>query len=250
METRMTKGYSERRARGFTLLELLMVVALVAIVGVGAVSLTLNTEETVGMDLAQAEIRVVRDAILQFKKDTGFLHRTGPFDLQSENGAVGIPPQGIDWFYSPANFCQLIEEPKYPNGDPIMPWNPDTGRGWHGPYLQKADVWVDVGNGLKQDGSGNPAEGQLIKQVHGIADPFLHRPDKRYFVWCNWDYDEISRYGRPYYIFDWNPQDPENIEWARIVSTGPNGIYESQELSYHQWPPEKIGDDIVVFLFR
>lgn len=254
MATGMIKRFTGRRAHGFTLLELLIVVALMAIVGVGAVSLILDTEETVGMDLVQAEIRAVRDAILQFKKDTGCLPRTGIFDLASrgardaiDGGAAGKPFQGEEWFYSPANFDQLIEEPVNDNGDPIMPWNPDTGRGWRGPYLQKADGWVDVGNGLTREGAGSPTTGTILKGIHGVADPFLHESVKQYFVWHSWDDKKIKRYGRPYYFFDW-----EYPERTRLVSSGPDGIYQSQDFAEQIDPndPVDIGDDIVIFLFR
>jgi len=242
-------------SRAFTLLELLVVVAIMAMVaGVGG-SLVLNTGETVAVDLVQYEIREVRGAILQFQRDTGFLPRTGPFDLAgySEQGRVVLhdPTKRTDWFYSPANFDQLLEEPLDRAGNPVMPWNIHRGRGWRGPYLRQPKFTVTVGDALRENGAGSPAIGTILPPMPGIDDPFIREAERPFLVWqgstSHNDDDTSVRLGRPFYFLDWNDRD-----WARIVSSGPNGLYESQILAGRPSLDDEIdiGDDMVLYLFR
>lgn len=230
---------------GFTLLELIIVVSILAIIALAAFSYTIGLEDSVSKDLIWSEIRNLRNGILQFKKDTGFLPRTGPFALVSDGGQVSLQDHEIHWFLHPANFDQLLQQPLDGAGNPIRPWNPDTGRGWRGPYLQNVELRVTVGNSLKMGGQGDPAHGSLISGIRGVGDPFLHEALGSCFVWKGWNTEEVKRYGRPYYFFDW--YDPY---WARVVSSGPDGLYDSAPLSLHPVQKADIKDDIVEFLFR
>jgi prepilin-type N-terminal cleavage/methylation domain-containing protein len=247
----------KRDLHGFTLIELVIVVGILALVAMVAFSLTISTDEAVSHDLVQAEIRNLRDAILQFKRDTGFLPRTGPFDLVTAvpPGEVAVPPEGEAWFDHPANFDQLMRQPVNTDGDPVRPWNIDLGRGWRGPYLQNMEGWVDVGGDLQLNGDGSPVQGPIPDRVRGVADPFIHDCVGSYLVWYDHPYEfeeerVVTRCGRPYYFFDWHLEGEELKNWARVVSSGANGIYESQDLSLHIESSVDIGDDIVEYLFH
>lgn len=247
-------GGAERRRAGLTLLELLLVVAILALAAMGMLRLAGGTEDRTARDLVRVEMREVRKALLQFRKDTGFLPRTGPFACVSQGGRAS-PPPGLDhpdaWAACPANLVQLCEEPRDAEGEPVMPWDPDTGRGWRGPYLRwDGEGAVDLGAGLDSRGEGCPESGPLLTGVPAVADPFVHPQAGPVFVWRPLVPDPAGPTapllrGRPYYLFE-----PEVPERARLVSSGPDGVYESQDLADPGGGPARIGDDVVLFLFR
>lgn len=228
--------YPTRRNSGFTLLELMIVTAVLASIAGSAILMVGQTEESVQGKLAITEACTVREALIQFKKDTGYLPKQGPFALVNDGGSVPIPEEGADWFSSPANFIQLIENPLAGTTHPLATWNPDTKRGWRGPYLStSSEGRVDIGSALNTDGTGSPTLGTIIDDVMAIADPYLATPDGNYYTWTTpFSGDEMKRMGRPYLFFD-----ADDTAKARIVGMGPNRRYDLG-----------IGDDVVFYLFR
>lgn len=233
---------------GFTLLELLIVVAILAAVAGGVILALGGVQDDAALNLSRGEMLEIKKAILRFRQDTGFLPKQGPFDLAPPDGtgAVPLPAQGEAWFRSPANLVQLYENP-FPTTSthPLKAWNPDTGRGWRGPYLtRQGEGLVDLGNGLNGDGTGSPTTGTaLLSEMPGVADPYAAKPGpctlggvpRECFAWrAVAGGIPHDRWGRPYFLFDLN--DPAQ---ARIVGVGPNGIYDNG-----------IGDDLVLSLFR
>jgi len=252
---------------GFTLLELLIVLSILAIIAAGVVVAYQNLDDDAGLDLARHEILEIKTAFLNFRRDTGYFPKQGPFSIFSitnQNGRVfdgccGIPggshfpehlkteAQRQEWFHSPANFWQLygrdepcpvfnpdwpILNPRSPicaTGHPLEAWNPDSRRGWNGPYLQKfGEGMVDIGNGLISNGSGSPLNGtNLLEQVPGVADPFEARPVSTglgdLLRWrATPGGNHHDRWGRPYLVFNLEDEDA-----ARVVSMGPNRQYET-----------------------
>ncbi len=193
------------RQTGFSLLELLVTISiLAAVAGIGT-SLYLPSINSASTKVARAEIVEIIKAIKQFKKDTGYYPKQGPFALSgSAIGQVDIDSIPVldsgdpstntvkeYWFNSPANFWQLYITPIKNNvsGDEVMPWSADTGRGWKGPYLQNKRELVDIGNSLSIQDVNNPALSPIprygipvgvllnsgsLKNIYGIADPFIN----------------------------------------------------------------------------
>ena len=64
---------------GFTLLELLVVVAIVALIAGGVIMSFGNTRDDSSLQIVQSEILEIKKAVLQFKQDTGYLPKQGPF---------------------------------------------------------------------------------------------------------------------------------------------------------------------------
>jgi hypothetical protein len=228
-----------------TVIELIVVMAiLVTVASVVIVSMN-NAQTNAAKHLGFSEIQQLRQALLQFKAHTGFLPGQGPFNLDSRPGgwvsASNLPPyvppaQTGAWFDSPANFWQLFENPLVGTGHPLENWNPNTGRGWNGPYLTRfGEGLVDVGDDLQSDGSGSPTAGAVLVQVVGVADPFPAEPQGPYLAWRSADgFPPHDRWGRPYLWFD--RDDPD---LARIVGMGPNEQYDAGA-----------NDDVVLELFR
>ena len=225
-----------RRDAGFTLLELIIVTAILGTIAGGAILMVGQTEESAQCKIGLVEVCEIREALIQFKKDTGSLPKRGAFALTTEGGSVPVPDEGSEWFHSPANFSQLFKNPLAGTGHPLATWNPDTKRGWRGPYLSTSgEGRVDVGSDLNLDGSGSPALGEVIEDVIAIADPFLSHSEGDYFAWSKHsDGSPLNRFGRPYFLFD-----QDDTQSARLVGLGPNRRY---DLGF--------GDDIVFYLFR
>ncbi|AFL72262.1 type II secretion system protein [Thiocystis violascens] len=226
--------------RGMTLLELLVTVAiLAAVAGIGALNLTGVIEDN-KEQLARVEMQEIAKAIRQFKQDTGYYPKQGPFGLALTVGSTtysgGVnestipdhasrtPAENAAWFYSPANFWQLFEcpiitnplpppAPQWPvwlgcTGSEEQSWDASRGRGWRGPYLRRdSQSLVDLSDDLKTNGIGSPIEdggtAKLVAEAIGIADPFGDTDPVK--ADPNFDvfhkFDDGSKYDR--WLLDW-----------------------------------------------
>ncbi|MAG16552.1 MAG: hypothetical protein CMJ21_00625 [Phycisphaerae bacterium] len=241
----MTHSIRSQHRRGFTVLELVVVIAILVALAGSAVMMMDRVEMQAESQITLGEMDEIKRAIVQFKKDTGFLPKQGPFDLDTRAGGfvplVNIPAfvpvaQKTAWFDSPANFWQLYENPLIGTGHALEDFNPVTARGWNGPYLsRRGEGLVDIGDNLQTDGSGSPTAGVVLPQVYGVADPYVSTPIGSYLVWRPSDgATPYARWGRPYFLFD---LDQDSL--ARIVGSGDNAIYEGGA-----------GDDVVAELLR
>lgn len=222
-----TSQWRRASSSGFTLLELLVVVSILAALA-GLTSIRVDSyERDAQVKLAQVKMDRIASAIQRFRADTGYYPLTGPFapeamqaptaDALAED-ASGWGEDGRAWlretWFSAANFTWLFNEPQWPPiavrlGDgesqpaPLMPWNMDAARGWHGPYLEPSSrsLFLPAGGdssagdacaGLSQgrigalsDGAG-PGGTAVSSALAGITDPFQweveRRPARRYCV--------------------------------------------------------------------
>lgn len=245
-KSRVRAGTHHFTRAAFTLLELLVVVAILAVLAGTAIMALNDTQAQVEADVAQTEMLELKQAILRFQRDTGWLPKQGPFNLDSRPGGFAPLPAGASeaWFDSPANFWQLYENPLGGTGHPLETWNPATRRGWNGPYLTRGgEGLVSVGDNLQRSGDGTPSAGNVVT-VYGVADTHARRPLGAYYVWQGYDGTVRSRFGRPILLLDIHHEDPQvRNARARLVGHGPNGIYESSAATVG-------GDDVLLELFR
>jgi prepilin-type N-terminal cleavage/methylation domain-containing protein len=232
---------------GFTLIELLVVISLLGLLAIGIVVALDGVGEDAQLQIARSEIAEVKKALQQFKRDTG-----------------RYPKQE-----HPADFSELILSPEVlgpdAEGNQLAEWNPDTARGWRGPYLSnEGNGYVVIGISLQKDGSGSPIAGTPHEKYRpGIADPFSYSPVvigvNHYLEWlpcysldnpataATCESKAHKSWGRPYYVFDLD--DPRK---ARIVSSGPNGTYDAKVLDEDDVCADIFaldnGDDIILCL--
>lgn len=219
--------------RGYTLLEMLVVVLVLMAVAGGAILAVDGLQETALNRTAVFEMQKIKNALRQYRADTG---------------SYPAPAH-------PADFSTLYTQGTQPA------WDLASGRGWRGPYLSRAgEGLVDVGAGLAADGSGLPVTGTALADVRAVADPYaLKAVRNETYVPC--DDDELdanclldfrtvagqprfTRSGRPYFLFELN--DPER---ARLVSSGPDGRYAGVNPLDRCAPPTG-ADDLVLCLSR
>ncbi|MCG8428273.1 MAG: prepilin-type N-terminal cleavage/methylation domain-containing protein [Chromatiales bacterium] len=226
---------------GFTLLEMLVIITLLAAIAAIASGTMYRVAETANDQLVIAEMQEIAKAIRQFKQDTGYYPKQGPFDLE---GSGSIPLSNLPsyagssdaakrrWFYSPANHYQITgsQSPLLGTDHLLESWMPESGRGWRGPYLTGfAEGYLDIRDGINGGtGAGDPLDGTNIENVDGIADPFEHRTEKVSSgdTLLDWSREVDGRerevWGRPYLVFGL-----DDSPW--IVSMGPDGEFNTAD---------------------
>lgn len=95
---------TQRREHGFTLLEMVIVVAVVAVVAGTVILSAEGARDDSSQKLARSEMLALKKALLQFRADVGYL---------------------------PDAVAPLLESP----GEPA--WDADRRRGWRGPYITR-----------------------------------------------------------------------------------------------------------------
>lgn len=219
--------------RGFTLLELLVVVAILAAIAFIAAGTYKGVAERTDESLVRTEMLQIAQALRQFRQDTGYFPGEGVFRLSDDGGA--IPSDSVtgadlaekrQWLYSPANFYQLLDTTSpLPATHLLAAWNRETGRGWRGPYLTGfREGQVKIGDGINPPApnaadnvAGDPLQGTAVT-VDGIADPFEHQQGADGLLgWSGVPANE--RWGRPY-LFLRNAAG----RWL-LISMGPDGEY-------------------------
>lgn len=145
-----------RRQRGFTLLEITIILAVIAILGLILAPSILNFLNQSRLARAQNDVQVLADSVQEFFRDTGFFpkyadaSRSRGVRLLVSPGSVGeaqpgaepwtlTDPGAIDWI---AN--QLVNNrPSFgAAGYPLK--TTASGSGWNGPYISTdldSDPW-------------------------------------------------------------------------------------------------------------
>jgi prepilin-type N-terminal cleavage/methylation domain-containing protein len=154
-------------SHGFTLLEVLIVVTLLALVGGAVIYSQGNVRKELGERLSDYESSTLYKALKQFRRDTGYYPKQGPFALLAQDGS--IDPGNADhwpaflsdkdaaertkWFNHPANFYQLIlgDSPLKSTEHALESFSIQTGRGWRGPYIKDGVVRIIVGDAEEYD---------------------------------------------------------------------------------------------------
>lgn len=235
-----------KKDKAFTLLELMIVIAILAVIGGSSLTLYSGVKDTAYENLEQIEMLTIKKALLRFYKDTGYLPKTGPFDLKINGGEIdstidthwpdyleeNTSAERIAWFNSPANFEQLFINPlaSVDENHVLASYNIDAQRGWHGPYLtDHVNGFVTLGSDVNDNIGGDPLLGSIIENIPMIAAPTIKAPVGVIYKVKTRQYPtEVpvviirTKWGRPYFAFF----DIENLNNSRIIGLGKNGVYE------------------------
>lgn len=250
-------------SHGFTLFELLVVVAIIAAVASIGIAFFPEAEGVADDGLARSEMHIIASAVRRFEQDTGYLPRMGPFrgDDGADEDVNGIV-RPIST--SPFNLEQLLVEPDnsaandeywvetFNIPEALISFNPRTGRGWNGPYLTEISVGcATIGDDFRAS-SGGYTSG-AVAAAATISDPFKNNSltiaSTTVFTWrplrdnsnvvcgTNTSVEEEQYRGRPYLLLVDESEGATVLGCVApcIVSMGPNGEFENGG-----------GDDIVV----
>lgn len=197
------------RPRAFTLLEMVLVVAIMATIAGTVVALTGDLQDTVSLDLRLHEMTAIREALLRFHADTGYFPGEGPFDLDTRPG--GFVPLGArppQWHDCAANVWQLAQNPLEGTSHPLRVWDPDRRRGWHGPYLAmscEGRVALPFVDGRAAPANQDLEAAPLADLLPAVADPGLRQvpPPGQPFHWTSYSSpgDVLGAQGQPYLVF-------------------------------------------------
>jgi prepilin-type N-terminal cleavage/methylation domain-containing protein len=244
-----------RPQHGFTLLELLIVITLLAVISsIGLVAYE-GSEDEARETTTRFEMGEIRKALLQFRKDTGEfpcrVYREG--DYEPDKAAMSqLKFEPLSETPTPADYhgwCRDAVTEQVNNGLNMlhtfayddtdtnytdMLWNPDTRRGWNGPYISREGL---------EDAWGNR---------YILLDPEL---DFRAHYRCK---ANGSNYAITADSYDCLTADDDGwgltytlpSDVARLVSLGPNGRFESNYPADPVNPCEPGGDDIMLCLLR
>lgn len=159
-----------RHNAAFTLVEMLAVIAILAVVSGMVVLAVSGVQETATRTVAERQLSTVREAMLRFRNDMGFYPGDGPLAPdQLDLSHIGGRPRTPAWAVHPMNFWMLFEPPVDRVDPRRWEWNPANARGWRGPYLQLADLAkLDLEGSIRKD----PGLADLAPEtdLYGIGD--------------------------------------------------------------------------------
>jgi len=251
-----------RKSAGFTLLELLVVVAILAIVSSLVMFNQQSIQQSSEQQLQQVQLTDYAKAVQRY-----YMH-TQSFPVVSERG------HPLDWQF-------LLTKP-----DSVNAWQPDYQLGWDGPYLKAHKLRsVSMHQRVLASGALNHDAAALlpaaINNYRAPADLFVQRPAMLAADWSRpcpvfevdnpqaesgnsaacvgqWSVTNangsqvLNKHPRPLWLFVFNGA---QRVMSRIVSSGPNGRYESQAMAQLDACPPYIesghpyGDDQWVCIF-
>ncbi|MDZ4141454.1 MAG: prepilin-type N-terminal cleavage/methylation domain-containing protein [Methylotenera sp.] len=134
--------YQHKRQQGFTLLELLMVIALLGVVSIATMTVIIDTKDIESLDATEKRWDEIRKAII------------GDTSLSLNNSPM-LSGYVADMGRLPANLNELVEIGGQPAWNPILlssvtpEVNGELSGGWRGPYVYTA------GSKFFRDGWGN-----------------------------------------------------------------------------------------------
>lgn len=245
--------FGKRSQTGFTLIELSIVVAILAVLALLAVPRCFRMAEGARVTTAQADLTTLKSAFLD--PDHGYLH-----DLE---GIPGFSRGNLRLanLFMPTNVfgCKVVKGSAYNtqirairvdegseavcrNEGRALPqvfttWDATRQRGWHGPYVKAALQRFPAKDARRTDDDATFAARGFYPSLQHLRLPAAFNDDTRASIYGFVDEPALlDPWGNPYVLQIPPPQafagvtnvaDSVRFSYARVVSAGPNGILET-----------------------
>ena len=227
---------------GFTLVELVVVILLLALVASIAVQRLGGVTRAAGIRAAESELALVRSVITGTPTSPGYLSDMesipgfSPAFLRIGNLLVGTNVYGkggvrVDDGRTRAGYASSVA---------FTQWNPERSRGWHGPYLKTGAGTFSQARFPSRDERARPdgptyGERGFFPDLSHLALPpvFVHAVDGCSVYGFVGEAALLDPWGAPYVLQVPPPQafadvrnvtETERFHYARIVSAGPDGL--------------------------
>lgn len=269
--------------RGFTLIELAIVLAVLALVAVLAVGRHGTFKQDARIMLSQREMGGMRDALHDYLEDMGSVPGFSPAYLRVANllAATNLYALGGRRADIDAGDWDGLH---HAQPEAFRSWNAETGRGWRGPYLLAAGAAAPADVFPEPEGRSNESDATFAERGFFPKAPHLSLPDNYrdgYVYGFPGEPALLDPWGDPYVLQIPPAQafvtasggladvpDEERFRYARLVSAGPDGIlatpcfFANTNASGSAWRavqrrasifagrPADRGDDLVLFLSR
>ena len=188
-----------RRVGGFTLVELVLVVVIIAALASMVVMLVDNSRENAELTVAQADLRVVSDAVFGSAAGVGYLQ-----DMKHVPGFRSVDVRVHDLF-SPSSY------PAFAEFDPV------ANRGWREPYLRSGGLFP--GSGDRRFASDRTF---LERNFYPAAGPSPYAEIGDSCVKDPWGNPVVIQVPPPL-AFAGAVDDAKRFRYIRLVSAGPDG---------------------------
>jgi len=231
---------------GFTLVESVVVVAILAVVATLGVTKMLQSVDSAKRTAAESDLKHLREAFLDpeagYLRDmrgipgfsVGYLRIANLFISTNlygavEDGAVRTTGVRVD-----------IEDKGPLSGEPcakpsaFTQWDPEAERGWRGPYLMHFSGDFPQRTSRRFEGDASADKRGFFPELFGLREPsdFLDRKDGCSIYGFPGEPALIDPWGNPYVLQIPPPQafpgvtnipDEVRFRFARVVSAGPDG---------------------------
>ena len=235
------------RRRGFTLVEMMIVVAIIAVIATIAVTRCARTARAARITTARADMQSIRDAFVDpangYLRDLSGIPGFSPAYLRTANifmptnvfgckmtGGGAAATRAVRLDEGDEARC-LAEGRALPQA--FTAWDEVRSRGWHGPYLTSPTASFPAEHSVRFPGDATFAERGFFPSLSHLRLPSefkdLSRASAYGFVG---EPAMLDPWGNPYVVQIPPPQafndvtnvmDSARFAYARVVSAGPDG---------------------------